>query len=750
MDLTVKGGLLGRMVDDRYLVESKIADGGMATVYLAVDRRLDREVALKVMHADFGGDEEYASRFVREARSAARLSHPNIVQVFDQGTDRSEPGHELLYLAMEYLPGRTLREVLAERGALTPREASSVMVPLLDALAAAHRGGIVHRDVKPENIILTDDGRVKVADFGLAKAIAAPVPSDAQGQLFGTAAYLAPELVSRGIADHRADLYAAGIVLFELLTGAQPYSGGEPVQVAHRHVHERVPAPSVVAPGLPDVFDALVLQATEHDPDRRPATAEDMLAEVRHIRATMPAAALDIRAVTPSLQPVTRSEPTRAMNTAGMPVVGGAAAGAFAGGTAGAVGAAGAAAGTAAFSAGPATAHTTALSGAPTAFAPPPSFADRPTAVGGPATTALGPPAGPGGPGGPSWPGGNDPNAGYGGLPRLSVHDEDDAPLVALGGPGAARPPMDPEKRKRLLIGAGGGAAVLLLLIVWWFAGGPGSKIPVPLVVGSTQAEATATLKAAGLTVVIVPQYSDDVDKGKVIQSDPGAGEGVSKGGEVTIEVSQGPETVKIPDVAKLSEEDARAKLKAANGKIQIAAESTEKYSNKIDKGQVIGTDPAAGKTIKVNSQQVTLIVSRGPAPIKVPGVVGQNVDAAKAQLSGLGLKVKVEETDGDGTQAPGTVLDQSPAKDANVAKGDTVTLTVVKVPDGQVQVPDVRNKNVEEANGILNGAGLTMNVINGGGNNPNAVVTFQSATPGSYVQQGTQVNVFVGNGPGR
>jgi eukaryotic-like serine/threonine-protein kinase len=205
VDVTVQDGLVGRMVDDRYLVESRIAEGGMATVYLAVDRRLDREVALKIMHTDLSDDEEYASRFVRDA---ARLSHPNIVQVFDQGADRTD-GHDLLYLAMEYLPGRTLREVLAERGSLTPREASSVMVPLLDALAAAHRGGIVHRDVKPENVILTDDGRVKVADFGLARA--ATSTNATTGVLLGTVAYLAPELVTEGTADARSDVYAAGI-----------------------------------------------------------------------------------------------------------------------------------------------------------------------------------------------------------------------------------------------------------------------------------------------------------------------------------------------------------------------------------------------------------------------------------------------------------------------------------------------------------------------------------------------------------
>jgi eukaryotic-like serine/threonine-protein kinase len=281
--------LVGREVDGRYLIESRIAHGGMANVYLALDRRLDREVALKVLYEHLSTDEEFVSRFVREARAAARLSHPNAVQVFDQGSDGP-----VLYLAMEYLPGRTLRDVLVQRGALTPREAVSVMEPVLGALAAAHRAGIVHRDVKPENVILTDDGRIKVADFGLARAVTAPMTGN--GQLIGTVAYLAPELVSRGVADARADVYAAGIMLFELLTGKQPFTGDDPLQVAYRHVHEDVPTPSAVSVGVTTEYDELVARATNRDPDERPADADAFLTELRAVTATVPDEVLDLRA----------------------------------------------------------------------------------------------------------------------------------------------------------------------------------------------------------------------------------------------------------------------------------------------------------------------------------------------------------------------------------------------------------------------------------------------------------------------
>jgi serine/threonine protein kinase len=288
--------LVGRVVDGRYAVTARIARGGMATVYLALDRRLHREVALKVMHAHLGDDPQFTARFIREARAAARLSHPGVVAVFDQGEDDG-----LLYLAMEYLEGRTLRTVLGELGVLTPGEALDVVEPVLDALAAAHAAGIVHRDVKPENVLLTDDGRVKVADFGLARA--ASSVASTSGVLMGTAAYLAPELIAHGVADARADVYAVGMTLFEMLTGRQPFSGDVPLRVAYRHVHEDVPAPSTVVGALPEPLDVLVTAATARDPGRRPADAAALLALERSVRARVPAQALAVRPSLPRPAP---------------------------------------------------------------------------------------------------------------------------------------------------------------------------------------------------------------------------------------------------------------------------------------------------------------------------------------------------------------------------------------------------------------------------------------------------------------
>ncbi|GAA0850909.1 Stk1 family PASTA domain-containing Ser/Thr kinase [Streptosporangium amethystogenes subsp. fukuiense] len=271
MDTTLTDPLVGKLLDGRYRVESRIARGGMATVYLALDIRLDRTVAVKVMHRSLAEDPAFVRRFIGEAKSVASLSHPNVVHVFDQGTDGDN-----VYLSMEYVPGRTLRDVLRDRGRLPAREALEVMIPVLAALGSAHQSGLVHRDVKPENVLLADDGRVKVVDFGLARAIEA-TNQTRTGVMIGTIGYMSPEQVTSGAADARSDVYAAGIMLFELLTGRQPYEGDTPMSVAYRHVHDTVPVPSALLPGSPPLLDTLVARATARDPANRPADATALL-----------------------------------------------------------------------------------------------------------------------------------------------------------------------------------------------------------------------------------------------------------------------------------------------------------------------------------------------------------------------------------------------------------------------------------------------------------------------------------------
>src|SRR4051812_28740803 len=290
--------LSGRVLDNRYLIGSRIARGGMATVYEANDLRLDRTVAGKVMHPGLGDDDEFAARFVAEARSAAKLSHPNVVSVFDQGNDDGT-----VFLAMELIPGHTLRDTIGKEAPLSTARSLALLEPIVSALAAAHQAGLVHRDVKPENVLISDDGRIKVADFGLAKAMSATTQHTATGVLIGTVSYVAPELVVEGRSDARADVYAVGVILYELLTGKKPHEGETPIQVAYKHVHEDVPPPSRLSPGVPDYVDALVSRATARDREQRPADAGVLLHHLRRVKRAVAAGVESDRELVDDLMP---------------------------------------------------------------------------------------------------------------------------------------------------------------------------------------------------------------------------------------------------------------------------------------------------------------------------------------------------------------------------------------------------------------------------------------------------------------
>ena len=299
--------MIGHTLDGRYVIRSRIARGGMAMVYLADDLRLERLVAVKVMHEHLAEDESFRKRFDQEARSAARLSHPNLVHVFDQGYDAGRN-----YLVMEYLPNITLRDLLKKQRSLTREQTLEIGSALLAGLAAAHRAGIVHRDLKPENVLLADDGRIKLGDFGLARAVSANTTT---GQaLLGTIAYLSPELVTRGIADARSDLYAFGIMLYEMLTGVQPFTGEQPMQIAYQHAHSDVPAPSLASTVSDEQLDAFVSWLTKREPEERPLDAGEALVHLQGIisgsdpvvpAATTKLPSLDATTVLPGVTPST-------------------------------------------------------------------------------------------------------------------------------------------------------------------------------------------------------------------------------------------------------------------------------------------------------------------------------------------------------------------------------------------------------------------------------------------------------------
>jgi serine/threonine-protein kinase len=275
--------LTGELIDGRYQLLRQVANGGMATIYEALDTRLDRKVAVKIMHAHLAQDEAFVSRFIREAKAAAALTHPNIVAVQDQGWNQS--GVPAVFLVMELIEGHTLREYLNERGRFEVKDAINYMTPILSALSAAHDLGIVHRDIKPENILISKDGRIKIADFGLARGELIGTTMTAESSvILGSVSYLSPEQVQRGIADSRSDVYAAGIVAYEMFTGEKPFNGDSPIQIAYKHVNEEIPRLRRKRKDIPQGLDDLIASATAKNPDDRPRTAGEFLTRLQTIQ----------------------------------------------------------------------------------------------------------------------------------------------------------------------------------------------------------------------------------------------------------------------------------------------------------------------------------------------------------------------------------------------------------------------------------------------------------------------------------
>ncbi|HEV7172907.1 Stk1 family PASTA domain-containing Ser/Thr kinase [Pedococcus sp.] len=629
MSSGVTESLLGRVVDGRYRVLSHIADGGMASVYLALDTRLDRDIALKVLRRDLAQDTAFASRFRREARSAARLSHPNVVSVFDQGED---DGH--MFLAMEYVPGQTLREVMRAEGPLTPRAALDIMAPVLQALGAAHRAGLIHRDVKPENIILReDDGTVKVADFGLARAVSTQTTTSQTGVLLGTVAYLSPEQVERGIADARSDVYAAGLILFEMLTGTKAFTGDTPIHIAYQHVHGSVPAPSSRVSSVPPELDALVALATARDPDQRPSDAADFLTEVLRSRAMLTLTELD-----------RRPEGTRA-EAAGVSTV--------------------------------AVERTSALPLAEprdTDEVPYASEARHRAPAGAPwrwAAAALGVVLLGGlvawwflaGPGSPTVV----PQTtrltyaralarleqAHLGAERIDSFDETVPKGVVMS--------TDPGAGTK--VGRGTDVKVTV-------SKGP-ERYAVPTVLNKSQAEATDEITAAKLTVGKVSQaFSDTVTQGLVISVDPAPGTQLKRGAPVDMVVSEGRQPIPVTDFTGQPAAQAVDTLTKAG---LLVDATQQENSDTVPKGNVIRQSPSGGTLFK--GGQVTLVVSKGPVMVTVPNVEGsQEADATKV-LTAAGFKVSVQRFMGG---IFGTVRSQDPPAGSQQPKGSTITLVVV------------------------------------------------------------------------
>lgn len=640
--------MVGRLLDGRYRIGSRIARGGMASVYEATDMRLDRTVAVKVMHAGMGDDDEFAARFVREARAAARLSHPNVVAVFDQGTDG-----DAVFLAMELVDGHTLRDVIRKESPMPPAKALALIEPVLSALAAAHRASLIHRDVKPENVLIATDpnsgaSRIKVADFGLARAISAETQHTATGGvLIGTVSYLAPELVVDGRADARADVYAAGVVLYELLTGTKPHEGESPIQVAYKHVHEDVPPPSRLVPGIPPYVDALVARATARDRTQRPADAAVLLHQVHRVSQALGEGVVDDPDLTSDLTPLMThfredttevpadevSEPTTFLQTTPPP---------------------------------PPTPPTP----APRPKKPAPPRRRRRGLVATILAVLLVAGLGAG-----AWwflDGRYTSTPGVLGLSKADAEAElDAAGLEAEWGDKAYSETVpvgrvistDPEPGAQVV--DGGTVTVVLSL--------GKERYDVPKLRGMTEDEAQDALAGTNLAFgTTTGTWSDTVPEGQVITSDPKAGTTLKPDTAVDLVVSKGPKPVELKDWVGKPVNDAMAWLsdRGLTGKV-----ADQEYSDTVPDGSIISMDPPGGTTVH-SGDEVSFVVSQGPELIEVPSVRAQGVDAATATLEALGFKVVTEEA--PGYLGLGFVFSQDPGGGERVPKGSTITLNLI------------------------------------------------------------------------
>ncbi|MFG3393277.1 Stk1 family PASTA domain-containing Ser/Thr kinase [Streptomyces parvus] len=639
MDTTLQDPLVGQLLDGRYRIEARIAVGGMATVYRAVDTRLDRVLALKVMHPALATDVSFVERFIREAKSVARLAHPNVVAVFDQGAEGA-----YVYLAMEYVAGCTLRDVLRERGALQPRAALDILEPVLAALGAAHRAGFVHRDMKPENVLIGDDGRVKVADFGLVRAVG--TATDTTGSLLGTVSYLAPEQIEHGTADTRSDVYACGVVLYEMLTGAKPYTGENAAQVIYQHLNSDVPAPSAVVPGLPVALDSLVASATARNPEVRPHDAVLLLAETREARAGLTDAELDAvppqalsdshdgaddrTSVIPRALPQDgHGDGVHRTSRLAMPPAGPAAPARRPAGRRGPFG-------------GPHRRLVIALAavlltlgiGTGVWYINSGQFTQVPSLLGQTQQTAEKRLA--------------DAGLGLKGVDRVFSDTVERGEVVS----------SKPDSGDRI---RGNGSVTLVV------SRGP-EIVRVPDVVGASLADARRSLKKVGLVPgMVTREFSEDVERGEVIRTDPRAGTDRNPDTAVALVVSKGA-PIDVPDVTGLSAEEATAELEAEGLKAEVLpgrVHSPEAAGDVAEQSPGEGTEAAEGDTIQ-------LTVSKGPRMLDVPDVTGRDVDEARSTLEEAGFEVKV---DRPFLSFSDTIASQSVDGGEQAPEGSTITI---------------------------------------------------------------------------
>jgi eukaryotic-like serine/threonine-protein kinase len=628
--------LTGELIDGRYQLLRQVANGGMASIYEAIDTRLDRKVAVKIMHSHLAQDEAFVSRFIKEAKAAAALSHPNIVAVQDQGWNQS--GVPAVFLVMELIEGHTLREYLNERGRFEIKDAINYLTPILSALAAAHALGIVHRDIKPENILISKEGRIKIADFGLARGELIGSTMTAESSvILGSVSYLSPEQVQRGIADSRSDVYAAGIVGYEMLTGEKPFSADSPIQIAYMHVNEEIPRLRSKRKEIPQALDDLIASSSAKDPDERPRTAGEFLEKLQQIQIDLDPRKnqMDLGLDLP-VEPI-REKPRKKVKEVApvevtVPVV--------------------------------ETTKEIRRKEEKKKRASKRVRRNRKVAlvlavalgIGGWWTLV--------GPGSrvvvPSTIGGSFDEAvnviGPLGLTAVVVENRFDEEI--------------PKGKIIESVPAGGGKVDAGGTVKLILSKGP-ERYVIPMTTGLTPAAAQTALKKFSLLLGTVKEvFNSEIPKGFVISSSPTSGTSVKRDTTVNLLVSKGIEQIALASYLGKSGEQALNELTAAG----FSVEAGYAFNETVPELAVISQSPAGGTTANKGGK-VTILISKGPRYTVIPKtVITMDASAAQQMLESLGLKVKVVSI---GNNRKKVVKKVSPAVNTKVKRGSTVTITV-------------------------------------------------------------------------
>ncbi|MEC3958424.1 Stk1 family PASTA domain-containing Ser/Thr kinase [Nocardia sp. CDC153] len=667
--------MIGQMLEGRYRIDAPIARGGMSMVFRGVDTRLDRPVAIKVMDPKFASDPQFLTRFELEARAVAKLKHPSLVAVYDQGVDGDHP-----FLIMELVEGGTLRELLRERGPMPPHAVRAVAEPVLYAIGVAHAAGLVHRDIKPENVLISDSGEVKIADFGLVRAVAeAKITSDSV--ILGTAAYLSPEQVTSGTADARSDVYSAGVLIFEMLTGRTPFTGDNSLSIALQRVEKDVPAPSRFISGVPAEIDDLVAHATAREPMHRYANATEMAGELRRIARELQLPDYRVPAPTESAEHLSakyRVGPTPAphqpYHPPARPIPG-------------------------------AADLTTRLPADPPTVQVQPQAQQHTRVM--TAARELAPEYQP--PGYAPQPGGPPNNHGY------------QSELIEDRG----------KSRRKVVIWLSIVLALAVLLGIggWWL--GVGRYSAVPSIAGMNTDKAIATLQGAGFKTETRNKASDTVPVGNVVGTDPAAGSRITKGSTVAVLVSSG--KPKVPDLQ--AGQDIQSVNKAIRDAGLTPVDSGEVGST-APKGSLAKVDPAPGTVLPANAQ-VKVYRSKGSQPVKVPDVRGKTEDEAKTALQKAGLTVSSTRDQFDAKIKSGSVIGTDPAAGTSTESGNGVVLIV----NSAIEMPNLLGANVSTARSKLQALGLSVSVRQLA-NNDSSIIISQSTAPGDAVEPGSTITL--------